>query len=172
MTGPMTGMLLRPAPANDPALSLSRLARPQSKFIPELFAALLLALTGAASARAGQLPDQPEASAGSSCSEIRQSLARLGQAERDQAFALQIFSGGGQISMVELRYQRMQQADGDLREVLRRVRASSLGRDPSVSECLSLGYQSLFAAEKVGTEVEQILVKAHGEPLVRLGDSP
>jgi len=168
----MTGLTSRPAPAYDPALSFSRLARPTSKLVSTLFAALLIVQTSTVSARAGQLPDQLGTSAGNSCSRIRQALARLGQAERDQAFALQIFSGGGQLSMVELRYQRMQQADGDLREVLRRVRASSLGRDPSVSECLRLGYQSLFAAEKVCTEVEQILVKAHGEPLVRLGDSP
>jgi hypothetical protein len=132
----------------------------------------MIAIPLPADLRAEQPPAQFEASAGGSCSEIRQSLSRLGQAERDQALALQIFSGGGQLSMVELRYQRLQQAGGDLREILRRVRASSLGEDPSVSECLKLGYQSLFASEKVGTEVEQILFKAHGSPLVRLGDGP
>ena len=148
----------------------SRVARPL-KFVTILLAALIVAIPLAADLGAGQ-PPQPEASASGSCAEIRQSLTRLGQAERDQALALQIFSGGGQLSMVELRYQHLQQAGGDLREILRRVRASSLGVDPSVSECLKLGYQSLFASEKVGTEVEQILFKAHGSPLVRLGDGP
>jgi len=157
-----------------PAGSPSRFARPP-KFTTALLAALLIAAPFAADSRAGQPPGQSESaevSAGGACSEIRESLTRLGQAERDQALALQIFSGGGQLSMVEVRYQRLQQADADLREILRRVRASSLGSDPSVSECLKLGYTSLFASEKVGTEVEQILVKAHGESLVRLGDSP
>jgi len=153
------------APAGQP----SRLACPL-KFVTILV--LLIVTPLPADLRAEQPPAQSEASASGSCSEIRQSLTKLVQAERDQALALQIYSGGGQLSMVELRYQRLQQAGGDLREILRRVRASGFGADPSVSECLKLGYQSLFASEKVGTEVEQILVKAHGSPLVRLGDGP
>jgi hypothetical protein len=143
------------------------------------FGALLLAaqLFGFAAPAASHAAEpasavQLDGSAGGSCSAIRHALSGLGQAERDQAFALELFSRGGQLSMVEVRYESMQHADGDLREILRRVRASRLGADQSVSECLRLGYQSLFASEKVGAEVERILTKAHGEPLVQMDDGP
>jgi hypothetical protein len=148
-----------------------RFSRCHSKSLA-LLAALLIVSIGAIAARAAEPgnPVQLDGSAGGSCSAIRHALSELGQAEHDQAFALELFSRGGELPMVEVRYQRMQQADGDLREILRRVRASRLGADPSVSECRRLGYRSLFASEKVGSEVERILTKAHGEPLVHLDD--
>jgi hypothetical protein len=109
--------------------------------------------------------EQSEPSPSASCSEIHQALTRLAQAERDQALALQLFSRGAAVPIVQARLQRLQQVSADLREILRRVHASRLGHDSSVSECLKLGYQSLFAAEKVTSEVERVLIKARGEPL-------
>jgi hypothetical protein len=122
-------------------------------------------------AHAGGSVDQIDKSAGGYCGAIHHALTNLAQAERDQALSLQLFSCGGQLAIVETRYRRLEQASGDLREILRRVRASRDSSEPALAECLKLGYQVLFAAEKVTSEVEPILIKAHGAPLVRL-DSP
>ena len=130
-------------------------------------AAAAIAFTAAVPANAGQPEpaDQVVKSASDACSAIHGAISKLAQSERDQALALEIFSHGGQLPMVETRYRGLEQASGDLREILRRVRASRLANDASAAECLKLGYEALFAAEKVASEVERVLMEARGKPL-------
>ncbi len=94
----------------------------------------------ATSARADSATgEQFESSPSGSCSEIHQALSRLAQAERDQALALQLFSRGASTPIVQARLQNLQGVSADLREVLRRVHASRVAGDSTVSECLKLG---------------------------------
>lgn len=147
--------------------------RIQEGLCPLIAAAIVLAAAALAraeppAASAGAEPvigEQSEASPSALCSEIHQELSRLARAEREQALALQLFSRGAGAPIVQARLQQLQEVSADLRETLRRVHASRVANDSSVSECLKLGYQSLFAAEKVTSEVERVLIRAHGEPL-------
>jgi hypothetical protein len=165
-----------PQPASVPALFSARRAfsfAAHALLCPPIAAAIVF--VAAAAARAGPpatsaqaepvIGEQVETSPSSSCSEIHQELSRLARAERDQALALQLFSRGAGAPIVQARLQELQEVSADLRETLRRVHASRIANDSSVSECLKLGYQSLFAAEKVTSEVERVLIQAHGEPL-------
>ncbi len=108
-------------------------------------------------------PGQVETSGGAACAEIHAALDRLAAAERRQALALELYSRGGELPMVETRFQQLQQASADLREILRRVHAGRIAREPSVAECLEVGYKVLFTADRVISEVERVLIEARGK---------
>jgi hypothetical protein len=98
------------------------------------------------------------------CSEIRASISRLAEAERNQAFALRLMPKGQPTPMVEERLTELRARIGDLREVLRRVRQGVSPEDQYVNECVNIGFRSLVEAEEVSSEVGN-MVMAEGAGL-------
>jgi len=113
----------------------------------------------AITASAGICADESELSAESACAEIRASVSRLARAERSQADALQLVGHGADLAPVASQLNRLLAQVADLRATLRKVSQSRLTHDPAVASCLTLGYRALYDAEKLTTEVEQILLE-------------
>jgi hypothetical protein len=148
--------------------------------------ACLLVPVGSGYCEQRPAPEKPLTAPSNACSQIHASLRHLAQAERDQAFALDLYSHGGELptadarfhrlpwtwlsaptpraAMVETSYHRLRETMRDLREILRRVHASRFAGDPQVGECLELGYDAVFKADKVSSDVERVLIIARSQP--------
>lgn len=108
-----------------------------------------------------------------SCREIRRTLKSLAEAERNQALALHLMTDGKPTAMVEARLTELQARISALRAILRTVRDKGPADDPEVEQCVALGFRSLFEAETLSNEIEQVVV-ASGGPLtapLRVGES-
>jgi len=106
----------------------------------------------------------PELTADSACGEIRAALNDLAKAERAQALALDLVSAEGAGVIVETRLSELLQRSNDLRVTLRRVRQSPVGGDQYVSQCITIGFRALVEAEKLSTDVEEVMYGASSAP--------
>ena len=107
----------------------------------------------------------PELTAESACGEIRAALNALAKAERAQALALDLVSAEGAGVIVETRLNELLQRSNDLRITLGRVRLSPVGGNQYVVECTTIGFRALVEAEKLSTDVEEVMYGPSGAPL-------
>ena len=94
------------------------------------------------------------------CRDIKAALRTLGDAEHDEAFALDLASeggGSGSAAMVEARLSKLLERSQDLRMTLRRARLSPSARDPMAEQCIKSGFRALATAEKLSSDVETVL---------------
>jgi len=96
------------------------------------------------------------------CTEIRDSVRKVAQAERDQALALHLMADGKPTAVVQTRLTELQAHIGDLRETIRRVRHNTSRRNPDVAECLQMGTKSLSDAESVTRQIQNIVMGEGG----------
>ncbi len=111
----------------------------------------------AAGVSAAPSPAPAEITAESACASIQQSLDELARAERDQAFSLSLASGGGPSTLVETKLSALLDRTNRLRSALRAARQSRVGRDPRVDQCIAMGFGALGDAERLTTDVEEML---------------
>ncbi len=121
----------------------------------------LIALIARASSVA-TAADQSELSGETACNEIRSDVSRMAKAERAEADALQLVGQGGDLAAVASQLNELLAKVAVLRDTLHKISQSRLTKDPDVANCLKLGYQALYEAEKLTTEVEQILLQQVG----------
>jgi len=105
---------------------------------------------------------QPEASpaetAEEGCAAIRHALSRLAEAERSQAFALNLASApGSSTAPVEARLATLLDRTRTLRETLSRVRKNAPAHDTRIEQCSNMGSRALDEAEKLTSTVEELL---------------
>ena len=140
-------------PARTPALLF-----PLLRF---LAAASALAVLGAGTVCAETPEKEPPPNihtAEGACGLIRHDLTRLAEAERDQAFALNLGAPpGSSTAMIESRLAVMLDRTNRLRQNLREVRHSSVPHDPRVEQCTKMGFRALVEAERLTTSVEEFL---------------
>jgi hypothetical protein len=115
----------------------------------------------AATSPAADVPQSQVTSAESAeegCSSIRHALSRLAEAERSQAFALNLASApGASTAPVEARLATLLDRIKSLRETLRQVRKDTPAHDPRIEQCSRMGYRALDEAEKLTSSVEELL---------------
>jgi hypothetical protein len=95
----------------------------------------------------------------SACAEIKVALHALSNAEHDEALALDLASSNSTV-IVEARLSVLLDRTQDLRVALRRVRQSSVARDPTVDQCTRMGFRALVMSEKLSSDVETVLFGA------------
>ncbi len=122
--------------------------------------AAIVLIASAASAAIGA--DKSGLSPENACTEIRSGVSELARAERAQADALQLAGHGADMAPVATQLHRLLGKVADLRATLHKISQSRLTHDPDVANCLKLGYRALYEAEKLTTEVEQILLHQVG----------
>ncbi len=105
---------------------------------------------------------QSELTGDEACAEVRGEIARLAKAEHAQADALQLARTGNDFAPISNQLQQVLERSAELRKTLRDLGKSKSSRDPAVANCLKLGNQTLVEAEKLTTEVEQILLDRGG----------
>src|SRR5262249_44576813 len=132
---------------------------PEPALAPALFFPILrlLAATAVAAALAAanlsaetseQEPPSDLHTAEGACALIRHDLSRLAEAERAQAFALNLGAPPGSSTvMIESRLAVMLDRTNRLRGDLREVRRGSVLRDPRVEQCARMGFRALVEAE-------------------------
>src|SRR5262249_51035595 len=137
-------------PARTPAL-VFHLLRP-------LAAAAVVAVLGAASGRAETTEKEPLPNLHTvegACGIIRHDLSRLAQAERDQAFALNLGAPpGSSTALIESRLAVMLDRTNRLRQNLREVRHNSVPHDPRVEQCTKMGFRALVETQRLATSGE------------------
>lgn len=101
---------------------------------------------------------QARLSSEGACAEIRVSISRLAEAERNQAFALRLMPKGEPTPMVEARLAELSARIDDLRDVLGHVRHGMSPGDEHVNRCVDLGFKSLSEAEQVSSTVQQMVM--------------
>jgi dTDP-4-amino-4,6-dideoxygalactose transaminase len=74
----------------------------------------------------------------------------------DEALALDLASSNSTV-IVEARLSVLLDRTQDLRVALRRVRQSSVARDPTVDQCTRMGFRALVISEKLSSDVESVL---------------
>ena len=105
---------------------------------------------------------QSELTGDEACAEVRLGIAHLAKAERAQADALQLARNGDDFAPVANQLHQVLDRSAELRKTLRNLGKSKLTHDAAVANCLKLGNQTLVEAEKLTTEVEQILLDRGG----------
>ncbi|HZC47098.1 MAG TPA: hypothetical protein VE243_11525 [Candidatus Acidoferrum sp.] len=119
---------------------------------------LMIVLIVSHPALGADLSPGPENGAGAACNEIKTALHRLAESEHDEALALALASNGGNsTAIVAARLSVLLERTNDLRVVLKRVRQSSVARDPIVEQCTRSGYRALVISEKLSSDVETVL---------------
>jgi hypothetical protein len=91
------------------------------------------------------------------CTAIKGGLRALADAERDEALALDLTTDTTTAAMVEVRLNVLLNRSQQLRATLAAVRMSSVAHDSEVGECVAMGFHSLESAEKLTSDVEEIL---------------
>ena len=92
------------------------------------------------------------------CASIRRELNRLAQAERDEAFALNLGAPpGSSTAMIETRLAAVLDRTRRLRETIREVRRRNTGHDPRIEQCTKMGSQAVVEAQKLTSSVEELL---------------
>ncbi len=120
----------------------------------------LAALTNVS--RSSAIAAQSQITGDEACAEVRVEIAHLAKAERAQADALQLARNGNDFAPVANQLHQVLDRSAELRTTLRNLGESKLARDAAVANCLKLGNQTLIEAEKLTTEVEQILLDRGG----------
>jgi len=106
--------------------------------------------------------DSPEISPEGACAAIRRDVGHVARVERAEADALELAGHGADMASVATQLDELLAKVSDLRITLHKVSQSRLTHDPDVANCLKLGYRALYEAEKLTTEVEQILLQQTG----------
>ncbi len=117
-------------------------------------------LTGAQSNGDKSAESESNYNAVSACRDIKAALRTLGEAEHDEAFALDLASAGGgsgSMAMVEARLSKLLERSQDLRITLRDARLKRSVRDPMAEQCIKTGFRALATAEKLSSDVETVL---------------
>jgi hypothetical protein len=91
------------------------------------------------------------------CTAIKSGLRELADAERSEALALDLTTDTTTAAMVEVRLNALIDRSQQLRATLAAVRMSSVAHDSDVEECVAMGFHSLESAEKLSSDVEEIL---------------
>ncbi len=134
-------------------------ARPLPLFAVAAMLPLLAAMDGAFA----QAADAPAAqTAHRSCVEIRTALSALASSEREQALALSLSRPGAPATAIELKLNELLARTEDLRGALRRARQGALAHDQHVEQCIAAGSAALVDAEKLGSEVQAIVLERRG----------
>ncbi len=105
-----------------------------------------------------------ELTAEGACDRIRDAIRTLAKSERDQALALDLVARGGSTAIVETRLNDLLERSGDLRTILASVRLNRIADDQYVEQCLTTGFRSLVDAERLSSDVEEVLFGAEGNP--------
>lgn len=134
-------------------------------------AAVLAILHPAPANGASASPLPPEVA----CAQIHDAVHKVASAERNEALALHLMADGKPTPMVQTRLTELQAQIGDLREVLRRARNGASRHNSDVSECLSMGFQSLTDAESISRQIQDVVMDDGGvlglPPQIRSGES-
>lgn len=104
------------------------------------------------------------------CGEIRTSLSGIAKAERAQALALDLVAEGASTAVVEAPLSELLERTNELRTTLRRVRLNTAESDQSVELCTKAGFRSLVEAERLSTDVEEVLYGPRANPLAAIGE--
>lgn len=94
------------------------------------------------------------------CTAIKGGLRELADAERGEALALDLTTDATTAAMAEVRLNALIDRSQQLRATLAAVRMSSVARDSEVGQCVAMGFHSLASAEKLSSDVEEILYGA------------
>jgi hypothetical protein len=122
-----------------------------------IFMMPMLAITGSTLAAETSTLSNDNENSESACDSIKTALHALAAAEHDEALALDLASEGGSGAIVEARLSGLLDRTQDLRAVLKRVRKSSVARDPTVDQCTRMGFRALVMSEKLSSDVETVL---------------
>ncbi len=91
------------------------------------------------------------------CTAIKSGLRELADAERSEALALDLTTDATTAAMAEVRLNALIDRSQQLRATLTAVRMSSVAHDNEVEQCVAMGFHSLASAEKLSSDVEEIL---------------
>lgn len=93
------------------------------------------------------------------CSEIHAALRALSDAEHQEAFALDLAAGGAASPavIVAAHLADLLERSQDLRAALNRARRGARAHDAALEECIRAGFRALSTAEKLSSEVEEVL---------------
>jgi hypothetical protein len=108
-------------------------------------------------ALAADLSPGPENGPDEACTEIKNALHALGDAEHDESFALNLVGGANSTAIVEARLSVLVDRTQDLRITLARVRQSAVAHDPMAQQCVQMGFHALEISEKLSSDVETVL---------------
>jgi hypothetical protein len=92
------------------------------------------------------------------CSAIKAGMSALADSERAEALGLNLTTNAATAAVVEVRLNDLIERSDQLRATLRAVRISSVSNDSEVQECLAMGERTLASAEKLSSDVEEILL--------------
>jgi hypothetical protein len=151
-------------PARGSALLLHHLALGAAAF------AMLMLYTTAARCAGAANAFPPEVD----CTQIRESVHKVAQVERDEALALHLMPDGRVTPMVQTRLTQLQARIGELREALRQARRQAAPHDSNLSDCIEMGSQSLADAEKLSSQIQEIVMDEGGPlgpPQIKSGGS-
>ena len=156
-------------PANVPArLFLARGFCPAAA----AFAACLM-ITTSASLVLAEGPQQPKYSPENACGAIKSAVGVLADAERAEALGLNLTTEKATPAVVEVRLNDLIERSDQLAATLRAVRMSSVAKDSQVQDCIAMGERTLASAQKLCSDVEEILYGAQAPvadaPPIRLG---
>ncbi len=130
---------------------------------PLCAAALLLAVTASAAGPGPASSDSAEMTSDNVCRQIQAQLQKLAEAERAQAFALDLYShGNADTAIVQGRLQGLVEQSIRLRETLKQAVTAAPPGDDTHAQCMSDGYRSLREAEQISSSVEGLLLQARG----------
>jgi hypothetical protein len=96
------------------------------------------------------------------CAQIRDAVRKVATAERNQALALHLMADGKPTPMVQTRLTELQEQIGDLREILHHARNAASRHNSDISDCISMGFQSLTDAESVSRQIQDIVMSDGG----------
>jgi hypothetical protein len=120
--------------------------------------AIAVVLISLETALAADLSAGPENGPEAACTEIKNALHALADAEHDESLALDLASSGGNsAAIVEARLSVLLDRTRDLRVALKHVRRSAVARDPMVDQCTRMGFRALVISEKLSSDVETVL---------------
>jgi hypothetical protein len=123
-----------------------------------VLAVAVVVLAAIQTTHAADLSPGPESDAGAACTEIKTALHALADSEHAESLALDLAAGGGNsTAIVAARLSVLLDRTNDLRVTLRRVRQSSVARDPMVDQCTRMGFRALVISEKLSSDVESML---------------
>lgn len=123
-----------------------------------IVAAVLSSAAGSFAADTSQGQTSSDATAEEGCASIRHALSRLAEAERSQAFALNLASTpGSSTAPVEARLATLLDRIKALRETLDRVNKDAPAHDTRIEQCSRMGFHALGDAEKLTSSVEELL---------------
>ncbi|HUA35462.1 MAG TPA: hypothetical protein VMA09_17770 [Candidatus Binataceae bacterium] len=121
----------------------------------------------------GPSPSTEAYSAENACTAIKSAVGVLAEAERAEALGLNLTTEKATPAVVEVRLNDLIERSDQLAATLRAVRMSSMASDSQVQDCIAMGERTLASAQKLCSDVEEILYGAEAPvadaPPIRLG---